>query len=394
MNYATKLIPHQLRRRFAGATSLTIALLTVVSTGGEAATHQISVQEAIPHFDPLNITIEVGDTVQWVWADKHQHSVTSGRGETNTPDGIFNSGSQKPGYKFSFTFQNVGTFRYFCDVHNHLNTGGTWPDVTVVAPNATPAQPLNVSTRLRVQSGENSMIGGFIITGNAPKRVIVRAIGPSLSNVGVSGALQDPTIELVGSGGGIGSNDNWKDSQQADIQSSGVAPSDERESALVATLPPGNYTAVVQGKNGTTGVGLVEVYDLDQNADSKLANISTRGVVETESNVMIGGFVLGKSQSDARVIVRALGPSLSESGISGVLADPVLDLRNSNGDTLRSNNNWRESQQGEIEATGIPPRNDLESAVVATLPPGFYTAVVAGNGGTTGVGLVEVYQLQ
>jgi hypothetical protein len=266
--------------------------------------------------------------------------------------------------------------------------------VPTAPPTGSPAQPLNVSTRLRVQSGQNAMIGGFIVTGNAAKRVIVRAIGPSLGSAGVAGVVNDPIVSLNGSGGGIASNDNWRDSQQADIEASGVQPSDQRESAIIATLQPGSYTAVVEGKDQTSGVGLVEVYDLDQPADSKLANISTRGVVETGSDVMIGGFILGKGTGAARIIVRAIGPTLTESGISGVLADPTLELRDGNGQLVRSNNNWKESQQGEIEATGIPPRNDLESAIVATLTPAPYTAVVSGVNGTTGVGLVEVYQLQ
>lgn len=266
--------------------------------------------------------------------------------------------------------------------------------VTITGPPAqAPAQPLNVSTRMRVQTGENVMIGGFIVTGNAPKKVIIRAIGPSLANFGLSGVLADPTVTLNGSGGAIASNDNWKETQQAAIQSSGVAPTDDSESAIMATLAPGNYTAVVQGKGQTTGVGLVEVYDLDTTADSKLANISTRGFVDTGNNILIGGFILGNGNSSAKVVVRAIGPSLSQFGISGALANPTLELRNSNGDLVRSDDNWKDSQQTEIQATGLAPSNDLESAIVATLPGGAYTALVSGKNATTGVGLVEVYQV-
>jgi hypothetical protein len=257
----------------------------------------------------------------------------------------------------------------------------------------TAAQPLNVSTRLRVQTGEGAMIGGFIITGNVAKKVIVRAIGPSLVSRGIADVLSDPTVQLNGPGGVIATNDDWKAEQQAEVESSGVAPTDERESAIVASLSPGNYTAIMQGKEGATGVGLVEVYDLDQPADAKLANISTRGRVETGTNVMIGGFILGNGSAAANVIVRAMGPSLSASGINDVLANPTLELRDGNGGLVRANDNWKESQQSEIEATGVPPKNDLESAVVATLTPGNYTAIVAGSGGTTGVGLVELYRL-
>jgi hypothetical protein len=155
---------------------------------------------------------------------------------------------------------------------------------------------LNVSTRLRVQTGEGAMIGGFIITGNAAKKVIIRAIGPSLSQAGVAGVLSDPTVELNGAGGAIASNDDWKTSQRTAIEASGVPPSDDRESAIVATLSPGSYTAVVTGKTNNTGVGLVEVYDLDPGADSKLANISTRGAVGVDTDVMVGGFILGEGE--------------------------------------------------------------------------------------------------
>src|SRR4051812_29355956 len=265
--------------------------------------------------------------------------------------------------------------------------------VTISGPPPAPAQLLNVSTRLRVQTGENVLIGGFIVTGNASKKVIARALGPSLANFGLTGVLQDPTINLNGPGGSIASNDNWKDTQQTAIQASGLAPADDHESALIATLSPGNYTAVVQGKDQTTGLGLVEVYDLDSAADSKLANITTRGFVDTGSNILIGGFVLGNGNS-AKVVVRALGPSLTQFGINGALANPTLDLRNSNGDLVRSNDDWKDSQQAEIQSTGLAPTADLEAAVVVTLQAGAYTALVSGKNGTTGVGLIEVYQVQ
>ncbi len=237
------------------------------------------------------------------------------------------------------------------------------------------------------------MIGGFIITGNSPKKVIIRAIGPSLAEAGVTGVLADPIVRLNGRNGVIASNDNWKDAQQAEIQATGVAPTDDRESAIVATLSPGAYTAVVEGKNQAKGVGLVEVYDLAQEANSALANISTRGAVETGANVMIGGFILGKGSSAAKILVRGLGPTLSEQNITGPLANPTLELRNSNGVLVRANDNWKSSQQAQIQATGIPPQNDLEAALIATLTPGSYTAILAGKNGGTGVGLLEAYHL-
>ena len=380
---------------------LLAAALAAMCGAASAATIEVRVDPSgsFHKFVPEVVNIDPGDTVKWIWAGGTQspHTVTSGNANTGEHDGLFSSPLKTAPYNFSYTFNTAGTFTYFCAPHREMGMAGTVnvgpPPTPTPAPGGDAAQPLNVSTRLRVQSGQNAMIGGFIITGSAAKRVIVRAIGPSLSNAGVSGVLADPVVGLNGADGPIGSNDNWRDNQQAEIQASGVPPTDDRESAIVASLAPGNYTAVVEGKNQTTGVGLVEVYDLDQPADSKLANISTRGVVETGGNVMIGGFILGKGSQQSRLIVRAIGPSLSEAGISGVLADPMLDLRDANGDLVRSNNNWRDSQQAEIEATGIPPRNDLESAIVATLPPAPYTAVVSGTGNTTGVGLVEVYQL-
>jgi len=249
----------------------------------------------------------------------------------------------------------------------------------------------NISTRLRVETGDNALIGGFIITGTQSKRVIVRAIGPSLSGI-FPDALADPTLELHDSSGGlIMSNDNWRDTQEGEIIATGIPPSNDLESAIVATLPAKSsaYTAIVRGANNGTGIGVVEAYDLNQAVDSKLANISTRGFVQTGDDVLIGGIiVLGQSQ--LRVIVRAIGPSLP---IPGALADPTLELHDGNGALIVANDNWRDTQAAEIIATGIPPTNDLESAIVRNLSPGNYTAIVRGSGGATGVAVVEAYNL-
>lgn len=243
------------------------------------------------------------------------------------------------------------------------------------------------------------MIGGFIITGNAPKRVILRAIGPSLVRFGLTGLLADPMLELRAPNGSlILANDNWRENpdQALLIQATGIPPPDDLESAIVATLPPAGYTAIVRGKSNGTGLGLVEVYDLEQSSDSKLANISTRALVETGDNVVIGGFILGGSEGSPRIIIRALGPSLTQLGIANPLTDPTLELRDGNGMLIAFDDNWRDNpaQAALIKAAGIQPRNDLESAIAATLPPGTYTAIVAGRNGGTGVGLVEVYNLQ
>ena len=256
-------------------------------------------------------------------------------------------------------------------------------------------QLLNVSTRLRVRTDANALIGGFIVTGNAPKKVIVRAIGPSLANLGIAGALADPVLELHGSGTFTTiTNDNWRDNQQAEIQATGIAPGNNLESAIVATLAPGAYTAIVRGQGNGTGVGLIEAYDLQSWADSKLANISTRGFVEGGESVMIGGLIAGPGNgATGQMLVRAIGPSLSALGVPGALQDPFLELHDGNGALVASNNNWRDTQQAAIEATGIPPSNSQESAILSNLSPGSYTAIVSGVGNTSGVGLVEVYQL-
>ena len=264
-------------------------------------------------------------------------------------------------------------------------------------PGASPTpvpQALNLSTRMRVQTGNNVGIGGFIITGTAPKHVLLRAIGPSLTQFGVPNALADPVLGLHGPGAFVTiTNDNWRDTQEAQIQADGIPPTNDLESAIDATLAPGAYTAIISGKNNTSGVGLVEVYDLSPSDVSKLANLSTRAFVSTGDNIVIAGFLLGGHNGDDRIVVRGLGPSLTALGVSNALADPTLELRDGNGALLRANDNWRSDQEAEIIATGIPPTNDLESAIVATLPPGLYTALLAGLNNGTGIGLVEVYDL-
>lgn len=254
-----------------------------------------------------------------------------------------------------------------------------------------PKTLVNISTRLPVGTGANVVIGGFIVSGPESKNVIVRAIGPSLAAFGVTGALADPTLELhAGDGSLIAANDNWKDSQEADINATGLAPGNDLESVILRTLAPGSYTAIVQGKNDTTGVGLVEAYDLTQSPDSKLANISTRGLVGVGDEVLIGGFIAGP---DTQVVVRAIGPSLGAFGVDGALQDPTLELHDGDGAIVASNDNWKDSDETAIEATGLAPADDRESAILRTLATGSYTAIVRGTNETVGVGLVEVYNL-
>jgi len=236
----------------------------------------------------------------------------------------------------------------------------------------------------------------MIATGTESKTVIIRAIGPTLSQFGVPGALPDPTLELYQGSTLLFSNDNWRNStQQAEIESSGLAPNNEAESAIIWTLTPGeNYTAVMRGKNGQTGVGIVEAFDLDRTATSELANISTRGLVDVDDNVMIAGLIVTPSGgANVNILVRALGPTLGDFGVPGALANPTLDLVNSSGTVIRSNDDWKNSQRAEIEATGLAPSHDTESALMETVAPGAYTAIVRGNGRTTGVGIVEVYHI-
>ena len=258
---------------------------------------------------------------------------------------------------------------------------------------------LNMSTRMQVLTGDNAPIGGFIVTGLSPKRVIVRAIGPSLGALGVAGALADPTLELHAPDGSVISNDNWKDVQQAEIEATGLMPTNDLESAIVESLDPGAYTAVVHGKGDTTGIGLVEAYDLDQPVDSQMANISTRGFVDTGDNVMIGGFIVGPRQLGdglgvSTVLVRAIGPSLGRLGVTNPLQDPTLEIHDANGTMIAFNDNWKDSQQAEIEAAQLAPSDDRESAILQFVLSDAYTAIVRGAENTTGVALVEVYFLQ
>jgi hypothetical protein len=258
----------------------------------------------------------------------------------------------------------------------------------------------NISTRLPVGTGDNLLITGFIVTGPAgsTKKVLVRAIGPS---TGVPGALADPTLELHDNSGAlIARNDNWKTTQiggvitsdqVADIQATGAAPTNDAESALIATLAPGNYTAQVRGANNTTGIGVAEAYDLSLASPAILANVSTRGFVQTGDNLMIAGFII--VNNPLKVVVRGLGPSLAAFGIQNPLANPTLELHGANGAIILANDDWKTNQQAAIQATGLQPSNDLESALVITLQPGNYTAQLRGTSNGTGVGVAEVYAL-
>jgi hypothetical protein len=285
----------------------------------------------------------------------------------------------------------------------YFNTGGRYC--------ANISQLGNISTRAFVQTGDNVVIGGFMVEGEQTKRVIIRAIGPELSQYGVPNVLANPTLGLHDTTRAlIASNDNWRDTiiggiitsdQRGDIRNSGYAPADGRESAIIADLPAGNYTAIVRGVNNLTGVALMEVYDLSPGPNSILRNISTRSFVQTGDNVMIGGFMVAVTQPK-RVIVRAIGPELTQYGVPNPLANPTLELHDGTGALIASNNNWATTiiggiitanQVHDIQTSGYAPGNGFESAIIADLPAGNYTAIVRGVNNTTGVALVEVYDL-
>ena len=290
------------------------------------------------------------------------------------------------GQLYVCTAPNTWTLNYTPYIYPHPLVSGRVP------------QAMNISTRARVETGDNVLIGGFIVTGSVAKKVIIRAIGPSLSQHGLSDVLADPTLELHdGNGALLQSNDNWQDdpSQASQISASGLAPSNNLESAIIATLQPGNYTAIVRGKNSGQGIALAEVYDLDPAADSQLGNISGRAYVQTNDDVMIGGFIIGNNIGATEVIIRAIGPSLSQHGLSNVLADPTLELHDGNGALLQSNDNWQDDpdQAARISAANLAPSNSLESAIWASLAPGNYTAIVRGKNNGVGIGLVEVYNV-
>ena len=287
-------------------------------------------------FYPAFVSIQQGDLVQWIW-DDDTHSTTSG--SPGSPSGFWNSGVLNDGATFMHVFSDPGTFPYYCSVHG--GCCGMIGTVYVAAstPTPTPAQPLNISTRMEARTDAQVLIGGFIITGNDPKEFVLRAIGPSLGGFGIANPLADPVLELHGSDGSlIIMNDNWKDTQQAETEASGFQPQNDLESAIISTLDPSNYTAVVSREErrhrgrlgrrlrpGSSGRFTVWQHQY------------TRGFVETGTNVMIGGFILGGESGNANVVVRALGPSLTAFGVTGVLADPTLELHDQNGALVQSN---------------------------------------------------------
>jgi len=287
----------------------------------------------------------------------------------------------------SASFSAPGSYTFMVSVTDNIHAVAYDAVIIKVMPHVEMA---NISTRVAVGTAQNVAIAGFIINGDSPKRVMVRALGPSLTPFGVAGA-HDPMLDLRdGAGNQIVTNDNWKDSQEQAIVDTGFTPANDSESASVATLTAGNYTAIMSGKGDTTGIGLVEVYELDSTA--RLLNISTRGFVGGGDNVMIVGLILGGTDNGT-IWFRALGPSLAAFGVQGVIADPRLDLFNAEGTKVGANNNWKDSQQNAIQSVALAPGNDTESALLTNLAPGNYTVIVSRVNGETGLALVEAYHL-
>jgi hypothetical protein len=317
----------------------------------------------------------------------------SGTANLHDPNIYFDAVGAFPNYRIN----HEGDFAHLIGVHFPYRTTINDDDrayFRTLGYAAPPGKLLNISTRLRVQTGDAVLISGFIITGSEPKTVLIRGLGPSLADFGIADALQNPTLALFQGSTQLEANDDWFETRGDEIRATGLQPVFSTESAILRTLAPGSYTAVVRGKNDTTGVGIVEVYDLSAVSNSKLGNVSTRGFVQTGDNVMIGGFIGGHPASaNVSVVVRALGPSLSGLGVPDVLPDPVLALYDGNGTAIVENDNWRETDETAISASGFAPGNNAESAILIARPPGNTTAIVRGKNGLIGNALVEVYRL-
>lgn len=252
---------------------------------------------------------------------------------------------------------------------------------------------VNLSTRLEVGSGDRVAIAGFVIQGDRDKPIVVRALGPTLGSFGVSNPLSRPKLRILNADGvEVTRGRTRAEGSDLGLYVRSLSPPDEQEPACATLLSTRAFTAIVESADGSSGVALLEVYDTDVGTTSRPVNLSTRGIVGRGDAAMIAGFVVG-GPTPKRLLIRALGPTLAGFGVSGALADPVIELRNSAGGIVATNDNWRASQQAEIAATPFAPANDAEPAIVATLAPGSYTAIVRGVGDTTGVGLVEVYEL-
>jgi hypothetical protein len=317
----------------------------------------------------------------------------SGSANLHDPNAYFDVAGPVPNYPIN----GEGDFAHLIGIHFPYRTTINDDDrayLRTLGYAPPPGKLLNISTRMRVQTGDAVLICGFIITGTDSKTIMIRGIGPSLTGLGVPDALQNPTLTLFQGDTELEMNDDWFETNADEKRATGLQPVFSTESAILRTLAPGSYTAIVRGKNNTSGIGVVEVYDLSAASDSKLANVSTRGFVETGDNAMIGGFIAGHpSSANIDIIVRAIGPSLVAFGVPDTLQDPMLALHDGNGALVAENDNWRETNEAAISASGFAPGNNAESAILISRPPGNTTAIVRGKNGGIGNALVEVYRL-
>jgi hypothetical protein len=274
-------------------------------------------------------------------------------------------------------------------------SGVTPADFGAVAAFASASAELaNVSIRLQVDPGEKAMIGGFIITGDAPKTVAIRALGPSLRDAGVAAPLPHPLLQVRDTSGAlVARNSAWREGQPDHIVATGLMPPSESEAASVQTLAPGAYTASVGDADGSSGIGLLEIYDLDREPLSHVGNISARGFVGGEDAVVIEGFIVAGNGASAKLVVRGMGPSLASADVKEPLADPVVEVRDADGVLLAVNDNWAETQAADIEEAALAPADPLDAATIIEVPPGAYTAMLRGADGATGVGVLEIYKL-
>ena len=345
------------------------------ATGASAETNSVSLS-----WDPNTEPDIAGYKVYW-----------------GTSSGVYNQFSDVSQTTALVSDLTVGVRYYFAvTAYNEAGSESGYSEevwAIVPSPGSTPEPQylLNISTRVRVRGGDDVMIGGFIIDGVSNKDIVLRALGPSLANLGVPRVLADPTLEVYDSTGTlIDQNDNWTTLPSGTVPA-GFEPPTPAEAVVVASLAPGSYTAVLRSADGTEGNALCELYDLSP-GNSTVRNISTRGKVGTGDDVMIGGFIIGGT-TPAKIMVRAIGPSLAAFGVTGVLPDPVLELHDKDGSLIYQNDNWRAEQAQQIIDTTIPPSNESESAIIATLAPAAYTAIVHDAGTAQGVALVEVYML-
>jgi hypothetical protein len=383
----------------------TAGRLFIVRPNGSAKSY-ISVVDARTYAIVSSINFDPSDgTISDVFADELTHTLyvlTSGT--TQHPPRIILF-DETNGFAMLYAVDQEGTASnmVFDAAHRQiLVSQGNAGALNLLQNSILPRRNLlgNISTRALIGGGDDALIGGFIVSGTQPKKVMLRAIGPSLSKAGVTNALSDPTLELHAENGAVFHNDDWQTTNLADFESdqegeiaaSGIAPGDPHEAAMLAQLGPGAYTAVVRGKSGATGVGLIEAYDLGGTVDSLLANVSTRGHVDAADNAMIGGVIVTGS-APSRVVFRAIGPSLADSGVLNPLADPWLELRDLNGGLIAANDDWH-AYADEMSATTLAPNDDRESVIPVMLYPGNYTALVRGKNGATGVSVVEAYRIE